>query len=27
VGKPFGIPTSLIRRSLCKRGNRSRVQG
>src|SRR6478752_1761922 len=27
VGKPFGIPTSVIRRSLCKRGNLSRVQG
>ena len=27
VGKPFGIRTSLIRRSSCKRGNRSRVQG
>ena len=27
VGKPFGIPASLIRRSSCKRGNRPRVQG
>ena len=27
VGKPFGIRTNLIRRSSCKRGNRSRVQG
>jgi hypothetical protein len=27
VGKPFGIPTTLIRRSSCKRGDRSRVQG
>src|SRR5262249_28271125 len=26
VGKPFGIRTNLIRRSSCKRGNRSRVQ-
>ena len=27
VGKTFSIRTSLIRRSSCKRGNRSRVQG
>src|SRR5262245_17964737 len=26
VGKPLGIRTSLIRRSSCKRGNRSRIQ-